>query len=158
MNQGHWSDGANTLNAMMSCFTPAFWSETSDRLSMNSARIAVFPKQFMNGVSACQGSPEAGEWEPVRPDAISWDDRPIHWLICFEAFSPAAWIMSAISPGAIVVIVANDWWTYPIPVEIMRQKAAQSMARLWNNTAVFANSGQSVGVYEYRAPPSPNQG
>ena len=46
---------------------------------------------------------------------ISWDDRPIHWLICFEVFSPTAWIMSAISPGAIVVMVANDRWTLPDP-------------------------------------------
>ena len=89
---------------------------------------------------------------------ISWDDRPIHWLICFEAFSPAAWIMSALSPGAIVVVVANDIWTRPVPVEIMRQKVAKSMARLWNGMAAFAATGQSVGVYENRPPPSLNQG
>ena len=114
---------------------------------------AVYERRF--GLPGIPGGWGVGAGE-IRH--ISWNDRPIHWLICFEAFSPAAWIMSAISPGAIVAIVANDIWTRPIPVEIMRQKVAHSMARLWNSTAVFATTGQSVGVYENRSPPTPNQG
>ena len=114
---------------------------------------AVYERRF--GLPGIPGGWGVGAGETRR---ISRDGRPIHWLICFEAFSPAAWIMSAISPGAIVAIVANDRWTDPIPVEIMRQKAARSMVRLWNSTAVFAATGRSVGVYEHRSPPSPNQG
>ncbi len=114
---------------------------------------AIHERRF--GLPGIPGGWEMGAGE-IRH--ISWNGRPIHWLICFEAFSPAAWIMSAISPGAIVVIVANDIWTRPVPVEIMRQKAAHSMVRLWNVTAVFAAAGQSVAVYENRPPPSPNQG
>ena len=117
------------------------------------ATAAVYERRF--GLPGIPGGWGVGAGEIRR---ISRDDRPIHWLICFEAFSPAAWIISAISPGAIVVVAANDRWTSPIPVEIMRQKAARSMTRLWNGTAVFANAGRSVGVYENRPPPSPNQG
>ena len=114
---------------------------------------AVYERRF--GLPGIPGGSGVGAGEIRR---ISWDNRPVHWLICFEAFSPAAWIMAAVSPGAIVVIAANDRWTYPIPVEIVRQKAAHSMARLWNSTAVFAAAGRSVGVYKLRAPPSPNKG
>ena len=114
---------------------------------------AVYERRF--GLPGIPGGWGVGAGETRR---ISWDGWPIHWLICFEAFSPAAWIMSAISPGAIVMIVANDRWTFPIPVEIMRKKAARSMVRLWNSTAVFASAGRSVGVYENRPPPSPDQG
>ena len=103
---------------------------------------AIYERRF--GLPGIPGGWGMGAGEIRR---ISWDGRPIHWLICFEAFSPAAWIISEVSPGAIVVIVANDRWTYPIPVEIMRRKVAQSMARLWNGTAVFADAGRSVGVY-----------
>ena len=104
---------------------------------------AVYERRF--GLPGIPGGWGVGAGETRR---ISWDGRPIHWLICFEAFSPVAWIMSAISPGAFVVIAANDRWTDPIPVEIMRQKVAHSMVRLWNSTAGFAAAGRSVGVYK----------
>ena len=102
---------------------------------------AVYERRF--GLPGIPGGWGAGAGEIKQ---ISLDSRPIHWLICFEAFSPAAWVMSAVSPGAVVVIVANDIWTRPIPVEIMRRKVAHSMTRLWNSTAVFAVAGRSVGV------------
>ena len=114
---------------------------------------AVYERRF--GLPGIRGGWGVGAGETWR---TSWDNRPIHWLICFEAFSPAAWIMSALSPGAMVVVVANDRRTYPIPVEIMRRKVARSMARLWNGTAVFAAAGRSVGVYETRSRPYSNQG
>ena len=79
---------------------------------------------------------------------ITRNGRPIHWLICFEAFSPAAWIMSAMSSGAIVVIVANDIWTRPVPVETARRKVARSMARLWNGAVFCAVAGRLAGMYE----------
>ena len=114
---------------------------------------AVYERRF--GLPGIPGGWGVGAGETTR---LSWDDRPINWLICFEAFSPAAWIMSATSPGAIVAIVAKDIWTRPVPVEIMRQKTARSMARLWNGTAVFAATERSAGVYENRPAPSPDQG
>ncbi|MCY3872707.1 MAG: hypothetical protein OXF88_00260 [Rhodobacteraceae bacterium] len=104
---------------------------------------AIYERRF--GLPGIPGGWGVGAGEVRR---ISWDGKPVHWLICFEAFSPAAWIMSAVSPGAIVVIAANDVWTRPVPVEIMRRKVAHSMARLLNSTAVFAAAGRSVGVYE----------
>ena len=114
---------------------------------------AVYERRF--GLPGIPGGCGVGAGETRR---ISWNGRPIHWLICFEAFLPAAWSMSAISPGAVVVIGSNDQWTYSIPVEIMRQKTARSMVPLWNSKAVFAAAGRSVGVYENRPPPSLNQG
>ena len=102
---------------------------------------AIYERRF--GLPGIPGGWGVGAGEIRR---ISWDGRPIHWLICFEAFSPAAWIMSAMAPGAIMVIVANDRWTHPLPVEIVRRKVAHSMARLWNSSAVFAATGRSVGL------------
>ena len=100
---------------------------------------AVYERRF--GLPGIPGGWGVGAGEIRR---VFWDGRTVHWLICFEAFSPAAWIMSAMSPGAIVVTVANDWWTYPIPVEIMRRKVAHSMARLWNSSAVFATTTRLI--------------
>lgn len=102
---------------------------------------AIYERRF--GLPGIPGGWGVGTGE-IRH--ISWYDRPIHWLICFEAFSPVAWIMSAMSPGAIVVVAANDIWTRPVRVEIMRRKVTHSMARLWNGTVVFAAAGRSVGV------------
>ena len=102
---------------------------------------AVYERRF--GLPGIPGGWGVGAGEIRR---IAWDSRPTHWLICFEVFSPVAWIMSEMTPGAIVVVVANDIWTRPVPVEIMRRKVAHSMARLWNGTAVLAAAGRSVGV------------
>ena len=70
--------------------------------------------------------------------------RLIRWLICFEAFLPAAWIDMSIQPEAVVVIVANDRWTHPVPVDVARRKVAWSMARLWAVAPVLAETGRST--------------
>ncbi|MCY3877540.1 MAG: hypothetical protein OXF88_25020 [Rhodobacteraceae bacterium] len=105
------------------------------------APAPVYERRF--GLPGIPGGWGVGAGEIRR---TSWDGRPIHWLICFETFAPVAWIMSAVSPGAIVVVVANDNWTRPVPVEILRRKVVHSMARLWNSATVFAAAGQSVGI------------
>lgn len=72
--------------------------------------------------------------------------RSIHWLICFEAFVPLAWTAMDASPGSVAVIVANDRWTRPAPVDVARRKVVRSMARLWSLTPVLAETGRSVVV------------
>ena len=70
--------------------------------------------------------------------------RSIRWLICFEAFLPAAWIGMVAPAGSVVVISSNDRWTHPAPVDVARQKVARSMAQLWNVVPLLAETGRSV--------------
>lgn len=70
--------------------------------------------------------------------------RSIRWLICFETFLPAAWKDMANQPEAVVVIVTNDRWTHPVPVDVARRKVAWSMARLWAVAPVLAETGRST--------------
>ena len=114
---------------------------------------AIYERRF--GLPGIPGGWGVGAGETRR---ISWYDRPIHWLICFEAFSPAAWIMSADftwshrgGRGQRSMDVGRFRW------KSCGKRLAHSMARLWNSTAVFAATGRSVGVHENRPPPSPNQ-
>ncbi|MDE2911968.1 MAG: hypothetical protein OXL68_03465 [Paracoccaceae bacterium] len=76
--------------------------------------------------------------------------RRVHWLICFEAFTPLAWALTSEKRGSVVVVAANDRWTQPIPVAAARRKVARSMARLWAFTPIFAEShGLRVGFREF---------
>ena len=72
--------------------------------------------------------------------------RSIHWLICFEAFVPWAWTAMDAPAGSVVVIVANDRWTRPAPVDVARRKVVRSMARLWNLTPVLAETGRKAVI------------
>ena len=74
-------------------------------------------------------------------------DRSFHWLICFEAFLPAAWIGIPATTGSVVVIVANDRWTRPAPVDVARRKVVRSMAKLWNIAPVLAETGRTTAQY-----------
>ena len=74
-------------------------------------------------------------------------DRSVHWLICFEAFLTATWIGMQPLAGSVVVIVANDRWTQPAPVDFARRKVALSMARLWNVEVAIAENGQSAVIW-----------
>lgn len=83
----------------------------------------------------------AGQLEDVMIGNLS-----IHWLICFEAFLPAAWIRMQPPVGSFVVIASNDRWTQPAPVYIARRKVAQAMARLWNVEAALAETGRTAVI------------
>ncbi|MCY4141210.1 MAG: hypothetical protein OXF56_23465 [Rhodobacteraceae bacterium] len=76
-------------------------------------------------------------------ETVNLDHRPIHWLICFETFSPLAWLLASPKPGSAVVIIANDYWIHPVPVDTLRTKVAGAMARLLGVTAVTAESRSS---------------
>ncbi len=73
-------------------------------------------------------------------------NHSIHWLICFEAFLPAAWIGIRPPEGSVVVIASNDRWTQPVPVNVARRKVARSMARLWKMVPVLAETSQSAVI------------
>lgn len=70
--------------------------------------------------------------------------RSIRWLICFEAFLPSAWSDMSIQAGSVVVIVTNDRWTHPVPVDVARRKVVRSMAQLWTVAPVLAETGRST--------------
>ncbi len=71
----------------------------------------------------------------------------VRWLICFSVFSPMAWILHTPESNDVIVVAANDYWTQPVPMEIARSKVGQSMARLWDVTAVSAETTSRVGVF-----------
>ena len=84
----------------------------------------------------------AGSHKRVRIGPYS-----VRWLICFEAFSPVAWLLGGALRSDIVVIAANDRWTRPVPVHHLRQKVGQSMARLWGSAVIVAETSSRIGVY-----------
>ena len=110
------------------------------RFDPNDCRAnVVYERLFgLPGVSGGSGI-GAGQLEDVTIGG-----RSIRWLICFEAFLPAAWKDMAIQPEAVVVIVTNDRWTHPVPVDVARRKVALSMARLWAVAPVLAETGRST--------------
>ena len=71
----------------------------------------------------------------------------VRWLICFEVFSPMAWILDRPEPNDVIVVIASDYWTQPVPIEIARIKVGRSMGRLWRVTTVVAETNSRVGVY-----------
>ena len=81
----------------------------------------------------------AGQMEDVTVGGNS-----VRWLICFEVFVPAAWIILAVPPESVVVIASNDQWTQPAPVAVARRKVTRSMARLWSTTPALAETVRST--------------
>lgn len=81
----------------------------------------------------------AGQFEEV-----TIGNRSIHWLICLEAFLPAAWIRMRPPVGSVVVIASNDQRTQPVPVAVARKKVARSMSRLRNVEVAMAENGRSA--------------
>ncbi|MDE2772170.1 MAG: hypothetical protein OXI46_00475 [Gemmatimonadota bacterium] len=89
-----------------------------------------------------------GGWRIGQGDieAVLLDDRRFHWTICFETFTPLAWLLKPGKRGAIVAVIANDRWVRPVPVAVMREKVGRSMARLWGMAPVFATTDRTVSM------------
>ena len=102
-------------------------------------RVVALPGQV--GDAAFGWEIGAGGHERVRVGPYS-----VRWLICFEAFSPVAWLLGGALRSDIVVIAANDRWTRPVPVHHLRQKVGQSMARLWGSAVIVAETSSRIGV------------
>ena len=71
----------------------------------------------------------------------------VRWLICFEVFSPAAWILNGIEANDVIVVAANDYWTQPVAVETARLKVTRSMGRLVDAYTLEAETNSRVGVF-----------
>ena len=90
----------------------------------------------------------AGGWSLGSGHAagVTLAGRPIRWLICFETFVPAAWLLANAPPGAVVVIAANDRWLHPVPMAVLRRKAARAMSRLVGAAPAFAATGRTAVI------------
>lgn len=89
-----------------------------------------------------------GTW--ARMPAFHDDNAPTgDVLICLEAFLPWSWVPllqgTAASRGPIVVL-SNDAASWPIPVHVLRRKAAGAMAELAGRPVHHAETGQTVLV------------
>ena len=71
----------------------------------------------------------------------------VRWLICFEVFSSAAWILNGIEANDVIVVAANDYWTQPVAVETARRKVTQSMGRLVDAYTLAVETNSRVGVF-----------
>ena len=68
-------------------------------------------------------------------------------LICFEVFSPTAWILNGIEANDVIVVAVNDYWTQPVAVETARRKVTRSMGRLVDSYTLEAETNSRVGVF-----------
>ncbi|ART99361.1 hypothetical protein [Yoonia vestfoldensis] len=93
------------------------------------------------------GIPEiTGSWTPFTPVAIDPQDQvaQTRWLACFEGFSLAAWLKTALDRPRSVIIVSNDYWTEPLPVSNLRRKVSRNFERLFALDVYHADAGRNL--------------
>ena len=91
-----------------------------------------------------------GTWGPMPPIERT-DPLMADVLICLEAFLPRAWVpllQGSAATGQPVVILSNDTAFAPIPVHVLRRKAAGAMAGLAGRPVVHAETTRTVLLRE----------
>ncbi|MDX8355381.1 hypothetical protein [Cognatiyoonia sp. IB215182] len=93
------------------------------------------------GIPGITGNP----W-PFLPAVIHQDDMRPHtqWLSCIEGFSLASWLRVSVARPANVIIIANDYWTEPLPIAGLRRKISADMGRLLGVRVFHADSGHNI--------------
>lgn len=71
---------------------------------------------------------------------------PPEWIACFEGFSIFRWVGMARTNANHVVVIANDKWTDPLNVSLLRRKASQAFGNLFNLDVVYAETGENLLV------------
>lgn len=87
-----------------------------------------------------------GDWFPDASNAVTGGD-PIarsQWLLCYEAFSLLRWIQLGWARPNFVFVLANDYWTEPVSVNVSREKVAGQFAKLFSFKAQFVDSRIAV--------------
>lgn len=93
------------------------------------------------------GIPEiTGSWTPFAPVATDPEDQitQTRWLACFEGFSLAAWLKTALDRPRSVIIVSNDYWTEPLPISNLRRKVSRNFERLFAFEVYHADAGRNL--------------
>ena len=83
-----------------------------------------------------------GDWFPKITSATTGDDPLAHsqWLLCYEAFSLLRWISLGWDQPNFVFVLANDYWTEPVSVNVARKKVASEFNRLFRLSLYFAEN------------------
>jgi len=85
-----------------------------------------------------------GGWLPMPAGGARRRPGP-DFLVCLEGFLPWAWArLSLDGAGPTVAVVSNDRAFGPLPVPVLRRKAAGAMAALTGRTAVHAETGRTL--------------
>ncbi|MFG5382975.1 hypothetical protein, partial [Yoonia sp. R2-816] len=87
-----------------------------------------------------------GNLWPFAPAVVHRSDIRPHtqWLACIEGFSLASWLRVAAARPANVIIIANDYWTEPLPIAVLRRKISADMGRLLGVRVFHADSGHNI--------------
>lgn len=93
------------------------------------------------------GIPEiTGAWAPFAPLVVDPQDQvqQTSWLACFEGFSFAAWLKTALNEPQSVIIVSNDYWTEPLPISNLRRKVSRNFERLFGLDVYHADAARNL--------------